>query len=54
MNKDTIISNYNNYDEDKRAFGLRSERIEFTYTQKLLDKFIKPNWDAEPVTMVYI
>ncbi|GAB6119927.1 class I SAM-dependent methyltransferase [Dysgonomonas termitidis] len=42
MKEESIISNYNNFDENKRAFGSKAEQIEFIYTQKLLDQYIKP------------
>lgn len=37
MKEESIISNYNNFDENKRAFGSKAEQIEFIYTQKLID-----------------
>lgn len=40
--KNAIISNYDNFDEDKRAFGTRTEQIEFIYTKKLLNRYIEP------------
>lgn len=42
MDKEKIISNYDGFDEDKRAYGTRAEQIEFTYTKRLLDEYIKP------------
>lgn len=43
MKKEAVISNYENYNEDKRAYGPRSEQSEFFYTKKLLDKFMRPD-----------
>ena len=43
MKKEVIISTYNIFDEDKRAFGTRSEQIEFIYTKKLLEKYVNTN-----------
>ncbi|MDL2217878.1 class I SAM-dependent methyltransferase [Christensenellaceae bacterium OttesenSCG-928-M15] len=43
MNREKIISNYEGFDEDKRAYGTRAEQIEFIYTKKLLDEFISPS-----------
>lgn len=43
MKREPIISNYLGFDEDKRAFGTKAERIEFIYTKKLLDQYIKPS-----------
>ncbi len=40
MQREKIISNYEGFDEDKRAFGTKSEQIEFIYTKKLLDQYI--------------
>lgn len=40
MQREKIISNYEDFDEDQRAFGTRSEQIEFIYTKKLLDQYI--------------
>lgn len=39
MSKESILKNYQYFDEDKRAYGSRSERIEFAYTKKVLDKY---------------
>jgi len=43
MKREPIISNYSSYDEDKRAFGTKAEQIEFIYTKKLLNQYIKPS-----------
>jgi len=43
MKREPIISNYSSFDEDKRAFGTKAEQIEFIYTKKLLDQYIKPS-----------
>lgn len=40
MTREKIISNYDGFDEDKRAFGTRAEQIEFIYTKKLLDRYV--------------
>ena len=39
-NKDKIIENYKNYDEDKRAEESRAGRLEFHYTKKHLNEYI--------------
>lgn len=41
--KDLIVSNYNRYDEDKRAFGSRAEQLEFIYTKKLIEQYVTPS-----------
>lgn len=46
MKREPIISNYSSYDEDKRAFGTKAEQIEFIYTKKLLNQYIKPSMSA--------
>lgn len=43
MKRAPIISNYSNFDEDKRAYGTKAEQIEFIYTKKLLNQYIKPS-----------
>jgi len=43
VKRQSIISNYDSFDEDKRAFGTRAEKIEFIYTKKLLNQYIKPS-----------
>lgn len=43
MEQNPIIAKYENFDEEARAFGTRAERIEFTYTKKLLDQYIQPS-----------
>ncbi len=42
MERNKIISNYEDFDEDKRAYGTKAEQIEFLYTRKLLDQYINP------------
>ena len=37
-----MVSNYEKFDEQKRAYTSRADEIEFIYTKKLLDKYIKP------------
>ena len=38
--KESIISHYENYDEDQRAFGAQSEQLEFLYTKKLIEQYL--------------
>lgn len=46
MRKEVIVSFYDNFDEEKRAFGTKAEQIEFIYTKKLLNQYIKPHMSA--------
>lgn len=43
MDKGKIISNYEGFDEDKRAYGTKAEQIEFLYTKQLLNQYVKPS-----------
>lgn len=43
MGRERIISNYQGFDEDKRANGTRAEQNEFIYTKELLNHYITPS-----------
>ncbi len=43
MEKEKVKSYYIGYEEEKRAFGTRTEQTEFIYTKKLLDRYITPS-----------
>lgn len=40
MKHNPIISNYDHFEEEQRAFGSRADQIEFIYTKRLLDFYI--------------